>query len=613
MSLTLPQTCNMGSSQTGLVGTIGVELLNPDGTTKTARATAGIYEIGGGTYGVEIAFDDNWSGVIVWDTGGGTPYYAAIEYNLEGLSDNILERVSLISSGTAATNVTASSAVVTAGTETNTYTSAATLDGVLHSVAPPAGTTDFYYLFNVGANGVPVGIQWEGYANSQGDSYLFQVWNYTTSAWDTVKTVSGAPGSVVEPVLCDLTTSHVGTGANIGDVKFRIYSTDGTNISTDRVLCSFSTVYKSVGYSNGAIWIDTSVTNTDTESYIDGVADNPVSTLAAALTLSTQVGLKRFQIVNGSSITLSSDVTNFEGVGENWDLDLNGQTIDGVSVLGATVTGTGLAVVTTPVFKQCFIGAVTLPPSKLYDCGIGLNSGTFTGGSAGNYDFLHCHSLVPGSGTPNFVFSGLAATTGINNRDWQGGVHYTLDSDCTISHEVSGGGKQTFVTGGADVEFRGIAREIVATLSGAGTVQLHGVVGDITLSGAATTVVNISGVSTIINDSSTGTTVTDNTISQEDIEYLLTQLGLAGAGLTDLGGMSAAMKTEVGDAVLDEVCEGSYTMRQILRGFLSVLAGKTAGGGSATLTFRDAADAKDRITATVDSNKNRTAMTLDLT
>jgi len=91
MSLTLPQTCNMGSSKTGLVGTIGVTLLNPDGTTKTARATAGIYEIGGGTYGKEIVFDDNWSGVIVWDTGGGTPYYATVEYNVEGMADSIIE------------------------------------------------------------------------------------------------------------------------------------------------------------------------------------------------------------------------------------------------------------------------------------------------------------------------------------------------------------------------------------------------------------------------------------------------------------------------------------------------------------------------------------------
>ena len=93
MSLILPQTCNMGSSQTGLVGTIGVELLNPDGTTKTARATAGVYEIGGGAYGKEITFDDDWSGVIVWDTGGGTPYYATVEYNIEGLVDAVLEDV----------------------------------------------------------------------------------------------------------------------------------------------------------------------------------------------------------------------------------------------------------------------------------------------------------------------------------------------------------------------------------------------------------------------------------------------------------------------------------------------------------------------------------------
>lgn len=91
MSLTLPKTCSMGASKTGLVGTIGVTLLNPDGTTKTARVTAGIYEIGGGDYGVQIVFDDNWSGVISWDTGGGTPVYATEEYNIEGLIDATLE------------------------------------------------------------------------------------------------------------------------------------------------------------------------------------------------------------------------------------------------------------------------------------------------------------------------------------------------------------------------------------------------------------------------------------------------------------------------------------------------------------------------------------------
>jgi hypothetical protein len=41
---------------------------------------------------------------------------------------------------------------------------------------------------------------------------------------------------------------------------------------------------------------------------------------------------------------------------------------------------------------------------------------------------------------------------------------------------------------------------------------------------------------------------------------------------------------------------------------LAVLAGKSSGGGTATIVFRDVADAKDRISATVDANGNRTAV-----
>ena len=94
MSIILPKTCAMGGSKTGLVGTIGVTLLNPDGTVHTARATADIYEIGGGCYGKEIAFDDNWKGSIKWDTGGGSPVYATEDYDVEGLIDMIEEDTS---------------------------------------------------------------------------------------------------------------------------------------------------------------------------------------------------------------------------------------------------------------------------------------------------------------------------------------------------------------------------------------------------------------------------------------------------------------------------------------------------------------------------------------
>ena len=80
MTLTLTKTCSMGGTHTGLVGTIGVTLLNPDGTVHTARATATIYEIGGGCYGKQITFTDDWVGSIKWDTGGGSPVYAVEDY-----------------------------------------------------------------------------------------------------------------------------------------------------------------------------------------------------------------------------------------------------------------------------------------------------------------------------------------------------------------------------------------------------------------------------------------------------------------------------------------------------------------------------------------------------
>jgi hypothetical protein len=72
-------------------------------------------------------------------------------------------------------------------------------------------------------------------------------------------------------------------------------------------------------------------------------------------------------------------------------------------------------------------------------------------------------------------------------------------------------------------------------------------------------------------------------------------------------------ETNVAASPLAEVGEGTLTMREMLRVMLAGLAGKSAGGGTATITFRDVGDAKNRISATVDANGNRTAITLDAT
>lgn len=66
-------------------------------------------------------------------------------------------------------------------------------------------------------------------------------------------------------------------------------------------------------------------------------------------------------------------------------------------------------------------------------------------------------------------------------------------------------------------------------------------------------------------------------------------------------------------AVMASVVEGTLTLGQAQRLFLAALAGKASGGGTTEVTFRDTADSKDRIVATVDANGNRTAVTLDVT
>jgi hypothetical protein len=75
---------------------------------------------------------------------------------------------------------------------------------------------------------------------------------------------------------------------------------------------------------------------------------------------------------------------------------------------------------------------------------------------------------------------------------------------------------------------------------------------------------------------------------------------------------ATALAAEV-DAFHDEQVDGSVTFRQSVRLQNSALGGKASGLGTTTAVYRDLADTKDRITATVDADGNRTAVTRDVT
>lgn len=75
---------------------------------------------------------------------------------------------------------------------------------------------------------------------------------------------------------------------------------------------------------------------------------------------------------------------------------------------------------------------------------------------------------------------------------------------------------------------------------------------------------------------------------------------------------AAALSAAAVDEILDEVVEGSTTVRQVLRALLSLAAGKTSRAGS-TIYFRDFGDTKNRLSLTVDTNADRTSVSTDLT
>lgn len=88
---------------------------------------------------------------------------------------------------------------------------------------------------------------------------------------------------------------------------------------------------------------------------------------------------------------------------------------------------------------------------------------------------------------------------------------------------------------------------------------------------------------------------------------------------TDMRGTDSANTTtppttgQITAAILAAAYEGSTTVQDFLRLVSSAQFAKLAGAGTTTVTIRDIADTKARITATVDADGNRTAITTDTT
>jgi len=481
-------------------------------------------------------------------------------------------QLSQIANVGAAVNTPAESYALTTGSQlAGTYASTSALDGTEHQHDDDGGAMDLYYQFDVGGDGVPTSVVVTGRINGSNDDLDgIYAYNWGGTSWDRIGDFDGQVSSTNVVRSFDLFTSHVGTGANLGKVRIRFYASAGlssADLYVDQLFVSYAIVRRSVGYAQGAIWVDSAGTS-GTEVYVNGTADNPCP-WADAIVIAAALGLNKFEIAGGNTVTLGASADGYTLNGEGWDLALGGQSISGLSVSGAGVTGVGVEGASSPHFHHCDFGAVTIPPADFHDCGFGVASGAFTAGGDGDYVLHNCFSQVPGSGSPSFDFSGLGAATGINNRSWTGGATWTLDSDCTLSHEVVAGGGTTVATGGANVEIRGVTRSITLTVSGAGTVQFVGITGPIAISGTATTTVNLYGVSSSLTDTSSNTTVSDETTSQDNVRDSLIDDATRFSGadvaaiLADTADMQPKLGTPSADLAADIAAVTAPTVGEI--------------------------------------------------
>lgn len=378
-------------------------------------------------------------------------------------------QVNNLSIGSSAISTVAESATITTGSETGTYTNTSALDASYHQVSNAAGTTDFYYQFDVGGDGVPVSISWNGYAQLNGDSYNVYAYNWVGASWDQVGTITASNGVSLQSLEFSLVVGHVGTGANLGKVRFRIQSGTGTDIFTDRVLCSYSVVRRSVGYENGAIWIDTDNGTAGTEAYVNGTADSPVDTVADAKTLETSLGLRKFESRPGSALTLPSAATDEQWVGNGATLALNGQDLsDSVFERFSAVSGTSTALTNPAIFNLCYMDTVSVGPCYMHES---VLRNTVTLVATGDYFFINCRSGVVGSGSPTIDMGAAVGATNLSVRDWRGGI--TLNNLAAGDVVTLDGIFGTVTLNGADaqVEIRGLAKAVTNNLTGSPTVN----------------------------------------------------------------------------------------------------------------------------------------------
>lgn len=539
------------------------------GNTPQTGNTYSYLETNMGLLGANLTAAD--TEVLAAIAGIGTAGGAAV--NVDASTDNSAGGISGVTSGT--TKV---------GTETGTYINTSNVNGVYHVITGTATALDWVYGFSIGGGTSPVQVRWTGYLSGNNDTATIYAWNHTGGVWESLSTIIGQSGTT--NILKDLTlyARHSGTSeAELGKVYIRFACTGMTTpiLNTDQLVVSYAVTSRSVGYANGAVWIDTLTGTAGTESFVNGTADHASLTLADAITIATNIGLRNFEIGNGSTITLTTTTSNKVFYGHEWILALGGQDITSSMFIDAIISGTGTGL--DAEFQTCTIGTVTLSPCFFWGC---IFASTMTIGEAGDYFFIDCASAVAGSSTPVFDLGAAVGSVNMSFRRWSGGASFiNIKTGDIISMDVVSGGTITVNGTGGSISIRGICN-VVDSSAGAVTITQTSVLNSTTL--ATPTNITAGTITTV------GTTTNLTNLPTMPVDWI-TASGLKEDAVIEIQSGLSTFNVSI-DTVLANVKEiNSSTAAATKLGAVydAFESGTAQAGGASSITLANTASSVD--------------------
>jgi len=242
-----------------------------------------------------------------------------------------------------------------------------------------------------------------------------------------------------------ITSSQLASNA-IGNSQFATSAISAGTIATSAITSTkiaagtldyskFSDPYKALLYNGGAgegIHIDSTSGAAGTTFGLNGTADNPVDTYADALTLAASLGVDRFYIEHGTTITLTGDSTDYEFIGEG-EFTRNIVNLGSQECLGAkfinlhiqgTQGGTGRA-----HFDDCNIDGLSGAHIDAHRCGL---TGTIAVTSDDDHILDACYAFETGGGAPEIT---LTANSDVAMTHYSGYIQFNSGANtnmCTV-------------------------------------------------------------------------------------------------------------------------------------------------------------------------------------